>query len=67
VTALCLALAVLGAIGFACWFCYQAGRCDERVSHLHDITRANIAAEAVRDRLRHDAAYAGRLRARFTR
>ena len=66
-SALWLVLLGSGALGLACFIAYHAGRSDQKVKELeHDKTSAEKAA-GIRDRLRRDAGYAERLRARFTR
>lgn len=65
--ALWLVLLGSGALGLACFIAYHAGKSDQKVQELeHDKTTAEQAA-GIRDHLRHDAGYAGRVRARFTR
>jgi hypothetical protein len=67
VSALWLVLLGSGALGLACFIAYHAGKSDQKVQELeHDKTTAEKAA-GIRDRLRRDAGYAERVRARFTR
>lgn len=66
-SALWLVLLGSGALGLACFIAYHAGQADQKVKELeHDKTNVEKAA-GIRDRLRRDAGYAERLRARFTR
>lgn len=65
--ALWLVLLGSGALGLACFIAYHAGKSDQKVQELeHDKTAAEQVA-GIRDRLRHDAGYVERVRARFTR
>ncbi|HYD19294.1 MAG TPA: hypothetical protein VEF76_12530 [Patescibacteria group bacterium] len=66
-TALWLVLLGSGALGLACYIAYHAGRSDQKVKEL-EVEKTNTGrAAGIRDRLRRDAAYAARVRARFTR
>lgn len=68
---LCLGLALAGVSGFLAWLVmrlsYRDGRQDER--HDSDTSRHNAAVDAayIRDRLVRDAAFARRVRDRFSR
>ena len=66
-TALLLTLCGFGVLGLLCFVCYHAGKSDERKAGLEDEKTSVEKAAEVRDRLVRDAAYAERLRARFTR
>ena len=66
-TALLLTLGGFGLLGLLCHACYHAGQSDRQAKDLHDSLATTDEAAAIRDRLRHDAAYAEQLRDRFTR
>ncbi len=62
-----LSLLGFGIITLACYVCYHAGKSDQKAKELHDHLSSNRKTVFVRDRLRRDAGYAARVRARFTR
>lgn len=66
-TAALLTLLGLGLAGLACWAFYHAGKSDQRAREFNDYVAAGRRADVARDRLRRDAAYARRVRERFTR
>ncbi len=65
--ALLQVLGGFGILGMLCFVCYHAGKSDEKAAGFENDKTSVERAAAVRDRLVHDAGYAERLRARFTR
>lgn len=64
---LVVTLAGFGFLGLLCFVCYHAGRSDQKTAFFRHVTEANDEASRIRDRLRSDTDYAGRVRDRFTR
>lgn len=56
-----------GVFGLLCFIAYHAGRADQIAKQYEGDNDAEQRALAARDRLRRDAAYAARLRKRFSR
>jgi hypothetical protein len=56
-----------GLFGLLCFIAYHAGASDEKAKGYRDDNEAVQKALAARERLRRDAAYAARLRRRFSR
>lgn len=56
-----------GLFGLLCFIAYHAGASDEKAKGYRDDQDAVQRAMEARDRLRRDAAYAARLRRRFSR
>lgn len=66
-TALFVALGGAGVLGLLCFAFYHAGKSDQKAEELNAQGFTSRKARLLRDRLRRDAAYAKRVRARFTR
>lgn len=66
-TALVVALGGAGALALVCLAFYHAGKSDQKAEDLHAQSFTSRKARLFRDRLRRDAAYARRVRKRFTR
>ena len=66
-SALIFTLLGFGIFGLLCFIAYHAGRADQIAKQYEGDNDAEQRANEVRDRLRRDAAYAERVRGRFTR
>ncbi len=58
---------VIAAMGAGLAAAYKTGQADEKAQNLTRENNDAMETSAIRDRLRHDADFARRVRARFTR